>query len=159
MTDQLHQAVHLLPMPVTLIGAKDGDQHNITTAAWINQISWNPLQLMVSISPQRYIHDMIARTGEFMVTIMGEGDRATAFFCGTRSGRNTDKLKELNLPTEPGEVIAVPRIKDALANLECKLVKSIVSGNHTLFIGEVAAADYKKGPRPLVLWQGELITI
>ena len=80
MTDQLHQAVHLLPMPVTLIGAKDGDQHNITTAAWVNQISWNPLQLMVSISPQRYIHDMIARTGEFMVTIMGEGDKATAFF-------------------------------------------------------------------------------
>ena len=81
------------------------------------------------------------------------------FFCGTRSGRDTDKVKELNLATEPGEIIAVPRIKDALANLECKLVKSIVSGDHTLFIGEVVAADYKKGTRPLVLWQGELITI
>ncbi|HHV35531.1 MAG TPA: flavin reductase family protein [Syntrophomonadaceae bacterium] len=146
-------------MPVALIGARDGDKHNITTVAWINQCSWTPLQVMVSIAPQRYIHDMIAKSREFMVTIMGEGEEETVFFCGTKSGRGVDKVKELDISTRPGEVIAVPRIKDALANLECKLVQSLVSGDHTIFIGEVVAADYCKDRRPLVLRQGELTTL
>jgi flavin reductase (DIM6/NTAB) family NADH-FMN oxidoreductase RutF len=112
--------------------------------------------VMVSIAPQRYIHDMIVKSSEFMVTIMGEGEEATVYFCGTRSGRDLDKIKELDLATDPGEVIAVPRLKGALANLECKLVQSLVSGDHTIFIGEVVAADYCKDSRPLVLCQGEL---
>jgi flavin reductase (DIM6/NTAB) family NADH-FMN oxidoreductase RutF len=157
--DQMRQALHLLPMPVALIGARDGDKHNITTVAWINQASWTPLQVMVSIAPQRYIHDMIVKSSEFMVTIMGEGEEATVYFCGTRSGLDLDKIKELDLATDPGEVIAVPRLKGALANLECKLVQSLVSGDHTIFIGEVVAADYCKDSRPLVLCQGELTTL
>lgn len=158
-SDQRRQALHLLPMPVVLIGARDEDKHNITTVAWINQCSWTPLQVMVSIAPQRYIHDMIAKSREFMVTIMGEGEEGTAFFCGTKSGRDVNKVKELNLATDPGEVIAVPRLKGALANLECKLIQSLVSGDHTIFIGEVVAADYCKDCRPLILCQGELTTL
>lgn len=64
-----------------------------------------------------------------------------------------DKIKELGLPTEPAEVIAVPRIKGALANLECKLVDSLVSGDHTIFVGKVVAGAYLDGRRPLV-WSG-----
>ncbi|MGB4504079.1 MAG: flavin reductase family protein [Syntrophaceticus sp.] len=158
-SDQMRSALDLLPMPVVLIGARDGDKHNVTTVAWINQCSWTPLQVMVSIAPQRYIHDMIAKSREFMVTIMGEGDEETVFFCGTKSGRDVDKVKELGLATDPGEIIAVPRLKGALANLECKLVQSLISGDHTIFIGEVVAADFCNNHRPLVLCRGELTTL
>ncbi len=158
-TDQISQALHRLPMPVALIGAVDGDVHDITTVAWLNQESSDPPHVMISVAPQRYIHNLIVKSKEFMVTIMGEGDAEGALFCGTRSGRDVDKVKELGLSTEPGEVISVPRIKGALANLECRLVESLVSGDHTMFIGEVVAADYCSDRRPLVLYRGQMFNL
>ncbi|AFV12036.1 FMN reductase-like protein [Thermacetogenium phaeum DSM 12270] len=152
----IRQALQTLPAPVALIGAKDGDRHNITTVAWICQESGDPPQVMVSIAPQRFIHDMIVRSREFMVTVMGEGDEEAALFCGTKSGRDVDKVKELGLPTEPAEVIGVPRIKGALANLECRLVDSLVSGDHTIFVGKVVAATFLEGRRPLVWSRGKM---
>lgn len=72
---------------------------------------------MISVAPQRYIHEIIEETREFMVTLLATGEEQTALLCGTESGRRTDKVKELRLPTESAQVIGVPRIRDALANL------------------------------------------
>ena len=42
--------------------------------------------------------------------------------CGTKSGRDTDKIKELNLTLEEGMTVSVPAIKELPLTLECKVI-------------------------------------
>lgn len=96
--DQVRQALQSLPAPVALIGAKDGERHNITTVAWISQESGDPPQVMVSIAPQRFIHDMIVKSKEFMVTVMGDGDKRLPFSAGQNPAGMWTRLRNWDFP-------------------------------------------------------------
>ncbi|MCL6449294.1 MAG: hypothetical protein K6U04_14310 [Armatimonadetes bacterium] len=50
--ESLTAAVRSLVWPVCLVGAKENDQHNVMTAAWISQVSHDHLLVMVSILPR-----------------------------------------------------------------------------------------------------------
>lgn len=156
--ESIKSAVNSLIWPICLVGAKENDKHNVLTVAWISQVSMNPLLVMVSIAPGRYSHDMIDRTGEFMVSILGADQQDISTFCGSRSGRDVDKIAALNLKTTPAEVIKVPRLAGCVANLECKVVGKYTAGDHTLFIGEVVAADVApEEVQPLVMYRGKKV--
>lgn len=52
----------------------------------------------------------------------GEYDKNILGFCGSKSGRNVDKIKELNLTLENPDIISVPGIKELPLTLECKVI-------------------------------------
>jgi len=58
-------------------------------------------------------------------------------FCGTNSGRDIDKFKELGLTKEKGFIVSAPLIKECPINIECKVRQIIHLGTHDMFIGEV----------------------
>jgi len=64
-----------------------------------------------------------------------------AQYCGTHSGRTTDKLCKTGLTLIPAQKLSTPLIKEGYAHLECKLVKGMSLGDHTLFVGEVVAVS------------------
>ncbi|OAT86743.1 flavin reductase family protein [Desulfotomaculum copahuensis] len=153
-------AVNTLIWPVCLVGAKENDKHNVMTAAWVSQVSANPLLVMVSVAPGRYSHDMIVRTGEFMVSVLSAAQQEVSTFCGSRSGRDVDKIARLNLQTKPAEAISVPRLSGCVANLECKVTGQHTAGDHTLFIGEVVAADVAAADvQPLIMYRGKTVSM
>lgn len=155
-SESLTAAVRSLVWPVCLVGAKENDKHNVMTVAWISQVSHDPLLVMVSIAPGRFTHDLIVRTGEFMVSILNAEQQEMSAFCGSRSGKNVDKIAQLNLKTEPASVIKVPRLAGCVANLECRVVSQYPAGDHTLFIGEVVAADAAAEEiQPLIMYRGK----
>lgn len=149
-------AVRSLVWPVCLIGAKQNEKHNVMTAAWVTQVSADPLLVLVSIATGRYTHDLIARTGEFVVSILGRGQEQISSFCGSRSGRDADKIAHLKLTTLPPEAVQVPRLAGCIANLECKMVAQYSAGDHTLFVGEVVAADVSEAEvAPLIMYRSK----
>lgn len=152
----LNAVMRCLTWPVTLVGAQQNGKHNIMTTAWVTQVSVNPLLVLVSIGPGRYTHDMIAETGEFVISILNKEQKEISSFCGSRSGRDTDKIAQLKLVTIPSSAVKVPRIAGCVANLECRLVAKYTAGDHTLFIGEVVAADLgKEELKPLLMYRGK----
>lgn len=155
-SESLTAAVRSLVWPVCLVGAKENGKHNVMTVAWISQVSHDPLLVMVSIAPGRFTHDMIVRTGEFMVSVLSAEQQEASTFCGSRSGRDVDKIAHLNLKTEPAKIIKVPRLAGCVANLECRVVSRHTAGDHTLFIGEVVAADVAAEEiQPLIMYRGK----
>jgi len=62
-------------------------------------------------------------------------------FCGTKSGRDFDKFKELGLTREKGFVVKSPIIKECPVNIECKVRQIIHLGTHDMFIGEVVSVN------------------
>ncbi|KUK53576.1 MAG: Flavin reductase domain protein FMN-binding protein [Desulfotomaculum sp. 46_296] len=156
--DFINLAARSLVWPVCLVGAIENEKHNIMTVAWITQISANPLQLVISIDKSRYTHNMISETGEFMVSILSSEQKEIAAVCGSRSGRNVDKIKQLKIETVPSTVVKVPRLAGCLANMECKVVAQYPAGGRTLFVGEVVAADVgKENLKPMIMYRGKYI--
>ncbi len=135
------RAIRLLPWPVTLIGACHEGKHNVMTASWVCQVSFRPLLVMLSIAPERYTYGLIEKSGEFVVSILTEDQAEVADFCGSRSGRNVDKISALGLKTRPGQAVKVPVLEDCLANIECRVVAAHPAGDHVLFVGEVVGGS------------------
>ena len=136
---------HAFPMPTVLVTCNDQKgKTNIITIAWHTTISKNPHLYGISIAPGRYSHDLIKENKEFVVNFVPYELVDKAHFCGTHSGKKTDKTSETKLTLAPSNKVKVPIIKECYAHLECKLIKNLTAGDHTLFIGEVVAVQAEK---------------
>ena len=101
--------------------------------------SGKPPMMAISVAPARFTHDLIANSGEFVLAWPGEELAEATMLCGTRSGRSYDKFAECNLTALPAEKVKAPLIKECLANLECRVVNKMTTGDHTIFAGEIVA--------------------
>jgi len=118
---------------------------NITTLAWSMPTSINPPMLAISLAPKRFSHQIIEETGEFVVNVPTMKIVRQSLYCGRISGTKVDKFKETQLTPAPAKKVKSPIIKECVAHLECKLVQKILTGDHTLFVGEVLAAYVNQG--------------
>ena len=75
------------------------------------------------VRESRYTKSILEETGEFTVNIpYGEYDPKILGYCGTVSGRDHDKIADMNLTLEQPNVISVPGIKEFPITLECKVI-------------------------------------
>ena len=86
-----------------------------------------------------YKHAGISFDREFVVHYPSAEQGAMAWFCGTRSGRDTDKIKEANLSLINSVAVHVPTIEGVTVAFECRVVGQFEIGDHTVFVGEVVA--------------------
>jgi flavin reductase (DIM6/NTAB) family NADH-FMN oxidoreductase RutF len=123
------------------------DKHevvNMITVAWHTPISINPPLYGVSIAPLRFSHTLIEKSAEFVINFLEYDFIEKIHFCGTKSGKNHDKMLACNLSYEPSVLIKTPRIKQGYAHLECTVYKSMPLGDHTFFIGTIKNAVIEK---------------
>lgn len=107
-----------------LLTAKSQDRVNTMTIGWGTiGIEWNKPIFIAYIRESRYTRQLLEENGEFTVNIpYGECDSIILSYCGTKSGRTTDKIKDLNLTLEDPAVISVPGIRELPLTLECKVI-------------------------------------
>lgn len=118
---------------------------NAITIAWFTPLSLKPPLVAISVAPKRYSHELISKTGEFVINVPTMDMLKQVWICGVRSGREVDKIGECGFTLEPSLKVRPPSIKECVANLECKVANKLTVGDHTLFIGEVVAARAAKG--------------
>jgi len=114
-------------------------QRSICPLGWTMWTSGNPPMMAISVAPPRFTHDLIANSGEFVLAWPGAELAEATLLCGTRSGRSMDKFAECKLTALPAEKVQAPLVKECLANLECKVVNKMTTGDHTVFAGEIVA--------------------
>ena len=110
--------------PGVLLTAKMGDKVNPMTIGWGSiGVEWGKPLFTAYVRPCRYTHEMIEKCGEFTVNIpVSSVDTKILSVCGTKSGRDMDKIKELGLTLVEPENISVPGIKELPLTLECKVL-------------------------------------
>lgn len=121
------------------------DPANIITLGMYMPISHVPPLVCIGIAPGRYSHDLIVRSGEFVVNIPSIDLVHEMHICGTQSGRNMDKFAATGLTPIPATSVTPPRIKECIGHLECRVVQTYNCGDHTLFVGHVVAASVDVG--------------
>jgi len=116
--------IHRMLKKGILITAQKGDKVNPMTISWGQiGIEWNRLIFTTYVRTGRYTHQLLEDTNEFTVNIpMSEPAGKILGYCGTNSGRDVDKVKELGLTLEGGRQVKAPGIKELPFTLECKII-------------------------------------
>lgn len=135
------------PEQVVLVLTSDsGGKVNVITLGWSMLCSHNPPMMAIAVGNNRHSHQSLVANGEFVLAFPGVDMAEAALFCGTHSGRNTDKIVQTGLKIEPGVKIDVPILAEAVSNFECRVVSSLLTGDHTIFVGEVLASHHHPDP-------------
>jgi len=116
MSEYLAALFKRLTQGVYVVGVAHGEARNAFAAAWVMQVSFDPLLLALSIKPQHSSYKQLKEGGAYSVNVLKEGQLHLAEHFGRPAG---DKLAETDWTTSP---LGPPLLRDALAWFECKVL-------------------------------------
>lgn len=143
-----------------LITAGDKDSFNTMTASWGGfGILWNKPVAYIFVRPQRYTHEFTEKFPTFTLSFFEGKYREILSLCGTKSGKDFDKMKGTGLTSVAAENGSI-YFNEARIVMECrKLYKdNLLEKNfivpeplknyplkdfHTLYIGEITKCMIK----------------
>lgn len=107
-----------------LLTTKLGDKVNTMTIGWGKLgIEWGKPIFIAYVRESRYTKQLLDGSGEFTVNVpYGSLDKKILGFCGSKSGRDVDKIEALGLELEAPIHISTPGIKQLPLTLECKVI-------------------------------------
>lgn len=125
------------PGPVVLVTTRDGSKSNIMTISWTMVLDFTPV---FAITTGAWNHSFAAlqATKECVIAIPTVDLLDKVVGIGTCSGVDTDKFAKFELTALPGKVVKAPRIKECVANVECKVVDLVEK--HSIVVLEAVAA-------------------
>jgi flavin reductase (DIM6/NTAB) family NADH-FMN oxidoreductase RutF len=130
----------LYPVPAVMVSCgRKGERPNIITVAWAGTICSEPAMLSISVRKERFSHDIIKETKEFVVNLTTKETCFATDYCGVKSGRDVDKFKEMKLTPLPASKVGAPLIGECPVNIECRVTEIKELGSHDMFIAEVVA--------------------
>ena len=132
----------LYPVPAVMVScARKGEKPNIITVAWAGTVCSDPAMVSISVRKERYSHDIIKETGEFVINLTTRKLARATDYCGVKSGRDVDKFADMHLTAAPSVKIEAPAIAESPVNIECKVKEVIPLGSHHMFLAEVTGAQ------------------
>ena len=122
-----------------------GTKGNPMTIGWgvIGQI-WGRPVFQVLVRPSRHSFSLLEELGEFTVCVPTEHQRKELALCGSKSGRDLDKIAACGLTLAPSARVSVPYIAECTAHYECRVIHVNDVVNATLD-REIVAGSYPKG--------------
>ncbi len=130
---------------VYVISVNNGEQQNAFTAAWVMQVSFNPLLICFSINPTHHSYSLLQQNGKCCISVLANDQYVTADHFG-RSNIE-DKMAGYSwLKTET----QAPALADSLAYFDCRVDHYSDAGDHKLVICEVIDAAILNAGEPML---------
>jgi Flavin reductase like domain len=101
------------------VGVGHGEAHNAFTAAWVMQVSFDPLLLALSINPRHPSYGLLNESRAFGISVLKESQLDLAGYYGQPGSAD----KKLTLTEWTTDRIGLPLLRDALAWFECKALR------------------------------------
>ena len=117
-------------------------------------IVWGRPVFVVLVRPSRFTHSLMEKAAGFSVNVAPESLGEACMLCGTRSGRDIDKVAEAGLTIEKGLALDVPTIAECPIHYECRIIHRNEVDPATLS-PEVKASAYAGGDFHTV-YRGEI---
>ena len=109
---ELDNALKLIGKDWMLITARDGEKVNAMTASWgCLGVLWNRPIAVCFIRPQRHTFGLAEKQDRLSLAFFGQNRRDALSLCGTKSGRDCDKISEAGFTTSDAD--GVPVINEA----------------------------------------------
>jgi flavin reductase (DIM6/NTAB) family NADH-FMN oxidoreductase RutF len=131
----------LNPGSVVLISTGDGSKDNLFAVTWNMPVRKDPGMVAIVSGKRHFSYPFIAKTGEFGINVPDASIVDAVYGCGTTSGHDVeDKFSRFGLTRQKAEKIKAPLVKEAVANLECRVVQLVDLGASSLIIAQILTA-------------------
>jgi flavin reductase (DIM6/NTAB) family NADH-FMN oxidoreductase RutF len=116
------------------------------TASSLTSLSLSPPQVLICVARKLYTHSAIVQAGAYAVNILGVEHLEWGMrFAGMRPER--DRFADIAWTTAH---TGSPILPGVIGWLDCKLRHAYDGDDHSIFVGEVLAADYREDMQPLL---------
>ncbi len=117
-----------------LLTTKAGEKINSMTIGWGTLgIVWGKPIFIAFVRENRFTRHQLENKPEFTVNIpYGAFNKKILGICGTKSGRDTNKIEELHLTLETPNTVSVPAIKELPLTLECRALYGQKQDEHEI---------------------------
>ncbi len=123
---------------VGIVGAAHGGERSCATGTTM-YVSLSPAMIAVAEHHSARTTRLIRESGEFSVSLLHDAQQDIAVAAG-RSAEGPDKFATLKIAVaEAPKGLRAPGVQGSLAILWCRVVDTIETGDHRLFVGEVVA--------------------
>jgi flavin reductase (DIM6/NTAB) family NADH-FMN oxidoreductase RutF len=150
------KAIDIISKGAFLTTAFAGKTNTMTIGWGSIGVIWRNPMFTVLVRQSRFTRELIEQSGEFTVSIPFSDMKEALGVCGTKSGRDLDKIKAAGLTLKPGKKITTPVIAAKGLHYECKIVykqtmipealdkryqaAAYPEGDyHTMYFGEIVA--------------------
>ncbi len=145
MIESIDELVKTISHGVYVIGVKDQERENAFTAAWVMQVSFDPLLLCISINPDHYSWKILQQGKVCSVNVLRKKQLDYAQHFGS-SGLK-DKMSGFAWRQA---LTGAPILSDALSYFDCRLRHIYDAGDHKLAVCEVLDAALLNADLPLL---------
>jgi flavin reductase (DIM6/NTAB) family NADH-FMN oxidoreductase RutF len=139
---------------VTVVTTWDGEARPTgLTASAVSSVSLHPPLILVCVAHSAHCYPAFQTGGKFAVNVLASDQEAIARRFASSSLSGAAKFEGVGYGTG---ALGLPILKDALAEMECTIVHAYEGGDHTIFVGQVEAADCRgdAGRDPLLYYRG-----
>lgn len=134
-----------LTQGVYVISVKNGEQQNAFTAAWVMQVSFDPLLICFSINPEHYSYKLLEQGGVCCINVLDKKQYLIADHFGRSDIK--DKMTDYSwLQTETG----APALAGSLAYFDCRVDHYSEAGDHKIVVCNVVGARILNEGEPLL---------
>ncbi len=117
--------VHLWHRQWLLLAAGDLEKadYNVMTVGWGSfGVMWNKPIAMIVVRPTRHTIRFTEAFDSFTLCAFPEEHRRKLSYCGSRSGRDEDKVKACGLTPLRSRLVAAPGFEEAELIIECRKI-------------------------------------
>lgn len=149
--EQFKLGMRGLAAAVNIVTAAHAGHRYGMTATAVCSVSAEPPTILACINKSTSTHAVIGKSEAFCVNVLRAEDRElSSAFSGAQTGESRFKLRDwTRLAT------GSPVLIDALVSFDCRVVRSLSHGTHTVFFGEVEQLMFGKKGKPLLYAEGQ----
>ncbi|HON56264.1 MAG TPA: flavin reductase family protein [bacterium] len=122
--------------PLVIVSAENGYNRTFTPIAWNMPVEHSPALIALTIAKENFVNTLIKKSKEFCVNVPSIDYLDLVIKLGGVSGKDTDKVKDFKLKIKKCKKINCHYWSDAIAKIECKLIKTVSISEVDIFIGE-----------------------
>ena len=140
-------ALGRIPSGLFVVTARNGRAETGMLASWVQQCSFEPLQVSVAVKRGRPVVEWLGPGAAFTVNILEQGQTDMLVHFGKGFPLDEPAFTGLDVERPDG---AAPVLVDALAYLDCRVVSQFPAGDHDLIVGRVVGGRVLCEGQPMV---------
>lgn len=128
----------VVPRPIAWVSTVSPDGvANVAPHSYFNVMSHDPPHVVIGSSGRKDTLTNIEATGELVVNVTTEHVLEQMNASSVDAPSTVDELELVGVTTRPSAVVTPPRVAEALAHLEARLVQVVPAGNGNIVVAEV----------------------
>ncbi len=155
-SDVFKESMRLLAGGVCIVATNsNGEWHGLTMTA-VCSLTMDPPSLIACVNRDAGAHGIMSATRRVSVNVLSDYHMGLAELFSSSKVKGPERFDEKNwIEMASG----VPALVDALAVLDCEVIREMVVGKHSVFFCEVKNVRLQPGGRPLVHFNREFCAV